>query len=920
MRTTSGPGDRGRRELLLLGRDRERETLSSLISRLPGNRPGVVTLIGRPGDGQNALLRWAAELATERGIRVLRAAATPAERDLPYGVALQVLATMDAGLERSPRAVLDQERQGRPPGLAELLSSARELPTLVVVADVQWVDAASSRWLHALVRRLAGAPVALLTSRSGTWFEGSDPLLEPGFSPGTAAITELALAPLSGRDAAAAVELICGAEGEDRFTAAAVEISAGNPSVLHDTLRRFVDQGRKPITAHLPELRAIAATVIGDHVTRVLDGLPREAVAVLGAVAVCGDLLDFPLVCRIAGLRTVPEWKVRAMVEATGLTIPSGAGLRLRDPVVTARVLSELSADERADLHSRAAHLAHRAAVNDDDLARILLLAPPIGAGWATHALRRGFAAALHKGEHGQAVSYAARALEEPLDHVERLRLNLELATAEVLAAPEAGDRRLSRIARTADDGAGVRIRATELRLAWGNARGVRQMVAEVLPTAHGGERDDLIALFWLADQALQDDGEQTLPEVPELHEHPPAAAQMGVRAWQLALRGEDLNSSRALARGALSKAHDGGLILPRLAACMALRLADESQEAEARLDALLAETARAHVAVASGRVLATRAELHLRSGRLDAAARDLAAAEHALPPASRHPGVVPYMTAIRIAVDLEMGLFDQARELAAAPAPAAAADSAYWPYLLYAKGLVATVDGDLTKAIELFRECGRWLSQRNRLNPAIMPWRSMAARACRRLGDVEQALRLGQEELSLARRWGAPSALGWAELTVGLMAGEAQPARARMAMHLLRGSPAGMTFLAWALVELAVAEHEAGNEQAAASLLGEALTVTATHPSCRAARLAHAIAERLRTSPAPAPGRQPADWTLLTEVERRAAILAGQGHSNRDIARLLSVTTRTVEQRLSRVYEKLRISTREDLRALSPR
>lgn len=51
-----------------------------------------------------------------------------------------------------------------------------------------------------------------------------------------------------------------------------------------------------------------------------------------------------------------------------------------------------------------------------------------------------------------------------------------------------------------------------------------------------------------------------------------------------------------------------------------------------------------------------------------------------------------------------------------------------------------------------------------------------------------------------------------------------------------------------------------------------------------------------------------------LTSREREIATLALQGHSNRDIARILTVSTRTVEGHLYRIYVKLGISRREDL------
>ncbi|MGO4426885.1 hypothetical protein AB4Z54_51360, partial [Streptomyces sp. MCAF7] len=200
----------------------------------------------------------------------------------------------------------------------------------------------------------------------------------------------------------------------------------------------------------MPQLRAIAAAATADHATRVLRGLPAPVVAVLRALAVCGDLLDFPLVRTLARPRPEYEAGLRETLEATGLTAPGpGAALRLTGPEVRARVLEEMPADERADLYARAAELAHRAAVDDADIARLLLTARPIGVPWAVHVLRRAGAAALRAADHGRAVACLARALEEPLDREQRTWLSLRLAAAEVLEAPEAGDRRFAEILRS---------------------------------------------------------------------------------------------------------------------------------------------------------------------------------------------------------------------------------------------------------------------------------------------------------------------------------------------------------------------------------------------------------------------------------------------------------------------------------------
>jgi DNA-binding CsgD family transcriptional regulator len=60
--------------------------------------------------------------------------------------------------------------------------------------------------------------------------------------------------------------------------------------------------------------------------------------------------------------------------------------------------------------------------------------------------------------------------------------------------------------------------------------------------------------------------------------------------------------------------------------------------------------------------------------------------------------------------------------------------------------------------------------------------------------------------------------------------------------------------------------------------------------------------------------GRRPRADGELTPAERRAAELAAQGLSNKEIAQALSVTVNTVERHLSHVYAKLGVRGRSQL------
>ncbi|MCD9141048.1 helix-turn-helix transcriptional regulator [Streptomyces albireticuli] len=68
-------------------------------------------------------------------------------------------------------------------------------------------------------------------------------------------------------------------------------------------------------------------------------------------------------------------------------------------------------------------------------------------------------------------------------------------------------------------------------------------------------------------------------------------------------------------------------------------------------------------------------------------------------------------------------------------------------------------------------------------------------------------------------------------------------------------------------------------------------------------------------TTPAPAPAEPAAEpGGELTRAEHRVASLAAYGRTNREISEQLYITVSTVEQHLTRVYRKLRITRRHQL------
>jgi DNA-binding NarL/FixJ family response regulator len=195
-------------------------------------------------------------------------------------------------------------------------------------------------------------------------------------------------------------------------------------------------------------------------------------------------------------------------------------------------------------------------------------------------------------------------------------------------------------------------------------------------------------------------------------------------------------------------------------------------------------------------------------------------------------------------------------------------------------------------------------------LLPASAHWRSAAARAVDRLGRTDEALALAAEEVELARRWGAPGALGHALRALGTLERDAGIDRLHEAVAVLEGSPARLE-LAKAHAALGAALRRARRPSDARGPLRRALELATV---CGAPPLVEWARSELYAA-----GSRPRTTALrgvesLTSSERRVASLAAAGQTNRDIAQTLFVTPKTVEVHLTSAYRKLGIRSRREL------
>lgn len=120
----------------LAGRDRELAAGYDLLDAIRRGRPAVLELVGDAGIGKTAVAAAVAAHAESAGVRVLRARAAAFERDVPYGLWIDLL---DGAIEALPPMALDGLGDERTRELARIL------PALATSGGIGGAGASGSR-------------------------------------------------------------------------------------------------------------------------------------------------------------------------------------------------------------------------------------------------------------------------------------------------------------------------------------------------------------------------------------------------------------------------------------------------------------------------------------------------------------------------------------------------------------------------------------------------------------------------------------------------------------------------------------------------------------------------------------------------------------------------------------------------------
>ncbi|RDH74760.1 helix-turn-helix transcriptional regulator [Mycolicibacterium moriokaense] len=331
----------------LVGRQREQRILATLLDDARTGRSGTLVVRGEAGIGKSALLADIAATATD--FRVLQISGTEAEIELAYAALQQLCAPLAGLTDRLPppqakalRVALGLVEGPRPDrilvylALLTLLAEASaERPTLCIIDDAQWVDTGSLQALVFAARRIAAERLSIIF---GVRDRDGDRELS--------VLPELVLSGLDAESARSLLATILPGRLDERIRENLLAEANGNPLALSE-LREAVIAGELAggygfVTA------ASAVTKIEHSFAQRIRQLPSDTMSLLLIAAAESTGRRHWLWSAAAHLGISPD--AAAAAEDTGL-ITNTDGIHFRHPLARIAVYHLATPAQRRRAH-----------------------------------------------------------------------------------------------------------------------------------------------------------------------------------------------------------------------------------------------------------------------------------------------------------------------------------------------------------------------------------------------------------------------------------------------------------------------------------------------------------------------------------------------------------------------------------------
>jgi DNA-binding CsgD family transcriptional regulator len=904
-----------------VGRKAELEALVELAAT-SGSGPAAAVVVGEPGSGKSRLLAEARGRSTLA--RVFGVVGYESERQVPLAAASGLLRALRDVPEHGAyvETVMFDVSGAAPLEPVRLFEGAHRAfracePSLLVVDDLQWVDELSLALCHYLIRAAHESSQRLVVFAASR--PGGGGALTGALPPDR--VSWIELGPLSREEG---IELVRSFDTglDPRLAVELWERAQGLPFWLESLVRG-----------------GGGTAGLGQVLTMRLRGAGADAGTLLGLLAVA----ERPLPLRDAAM--LAEWPpsrldaaLRELVDR-GMIVEGGGAARLAHDLIREAAVTELPNEVRQRLHHRLAKQLEAEAGAD-----LRLLARALehrrAAGLSTLELALRLARSRQRRLLGREGLGLLAGIADEADPFSDDALALHEEVASLASSLAEHEEALARWALVADRADAPRQRASALlaasKAAYALARveeardllarsrkvGVADDVLELEQRTHEGE-----VRLWL---------EQRASEGPALARDVVAAADRlakragGVGAldpparrayldalqleYEVAVQEDDSGSMLRSAEARAAAAQRFGLeshLAASITASVALRWTGQLAEAVRRLRSVWAEAHRQilpGLAVEAGFWLANA---HYTLGELPEAeaiareSRELAARAGDVPRARHRIAKIVCDVALERGQPwsaLERFEHETALESNEHQLIAWHGDLARWTAVL--KGL------DAAPAVREQLANGHASAERVGCARCHGDLLLRSAEALARLGDRDEARRMLAE-------WDASvhqdEIKALVRSHVGALAEDDPPARARRLEAVLaewERSPFRLETL-WTRLDLGLTLADAGDARAAGELEQAAAVAREL-----GAGTVEELAEHALRSVGVRTWRRAAAGGPLTEWEQEIARLVAQGATNREIAKVLFLSPKTVERHVSNTFKKLGVRNRAELAA----
>ncbi|PZS40553.1 MAG: LuxR family transcriptional regulator, partial [Pseudonocardiales bacterium] len=365
----------------LVGRDHELSRLISCAAEATAGHGQAVLIEGEPGIGKSSLVRAACVAAAERGCQVFWGAGDE------LGQALPLLPILDGLRVREPSSNPRQETivallrgevasghgEDVPTALAEQLLAfvselCTDLPTVLVVDDLQWADQASVTLWERLSRSARHLPLLLVGMMRPV--PQREDLLALRHTADLAA--RLQLDALPEESVTELVEALAGGKPDGELMRLA-DGAAGNPLYLTELVDALARSSSLTVSDGAAEVTSARAP--GSLSAAIADRLrfvPSWVRQVLRAAALLGVEFAVPDLATVLGRGVAELVPAVQEAQAAGVLAESGNGLGFRHPMIRAALYDEIPTPVRGAWHREAGRALAGADAPADRVARQL--------------------------------------------------------------------------------------------------------------------------------------------------------------------------------------------------------------------------------------------------------------------------------------------------------------------------------------------------------------------------------------------------------------------------------------------------------------------------------------------------------------------------------------------------------------------